>query len=200
MNATDSYTMGGSFVPGPLAGGTAPERSEIAPSTSPATSPVPQPSGKPTKRRFHRIAKIRQQQGLSVRSAARRMGVPMEQVRREEKPDANLSLADLIRWQEALEVPLIDLLVEDTGPLSAPVMARARWLRLMKTVKALMESNASEGVTRMAEMLQQQVLEVMPELDDVTAWHSVGQRRTQDESGRIAERPVSRTFASDALR
>ncbi|MGL4512571.1 MAG: helix-turn-helix domain-containing protein [Lacipirellulaceae bacterium] len=149
--------------------------------------------------RMHRLAEIRRQQGVSVRSAARRMGVPMEQVRREERPTSNLTLADLARWQKAMEVPLIDMLVEQNAPLSSPVMSRARWVRLMKTVRALSEVATTPQVTRMVEMLEQQVLEVMPELQDVVAWHSVGQRRTQDEVGRIAEHPVSSMFARDSL-
>jgi hypothetical protein len=40
----------------------------------------------------------------------------------------------------------------------------------------------------------------MPELQDVAAWHSVGQRRTQDEMGRIAEQTIPDTFVRDALR
>jgi hypothetical protein len=31
----------------------------------------------------------------------------------------------------------------------------------------------------------------MPELKDVSPWHSVGQRRSLDELGRIAEQPFS---------
>ncbi|MEO1496595.1 MAG: helix-turn-helix transcriptional regulator [Planctomycetota bacterium] len=191
MNITDDYTTGVPFNVGPTApAAREPGKPEHKAPADPAAEARP----------LHRIARIREQQGVSIRSAARRMGVTMERVRQEERPDSNLSLADLIRWQEALEVPLIDLLVEDAAPVSAPVLARARWLRLMKTVKALMESSESEGVSRMAAMLETQVLEVMPELEDVTAWHSVGQRRTQDEAGRIAERPVSANFASDGLR
>jgi hypothetical protein len=37
----------------------------------------------------------------------------------------------------------------------------------------------------------------MPELKDVSPWHSVGQRRTQHELGRIAEHPLPDTFFSD---
>lgn len=148
---------------------------------------------------YHRIAEVRRLQGISVRSASRRMGIPMEQVRREERPDANLTMEQMIRWQKALEVPIVDLMIDDNSPLSMPVLARAKWLRLMKTVKALLESSESSSTTCMAQMLEQQVLEVMPELRDVSGWHSVGQRRTQDELGRIAESPVSSNFARDGL-
>lgn len=195
MNVTDDFGMQAPFVPGPT-----PEPPAAAgrPATVQAASSAP--GATPVARPLHRIAKIRAQQGVSIRSAARRMGVPMEQVRREEKPETNLSLEDLLRWQRALDVPLPDLLVEDAAPVSAPVLARARWLRLMKTVRALVEAGEATPMGRMAQMLESQVIEVMPELEDVTAWHSVGQRRTQDECGRIAERPVASNFASDGLR
>ncbi|MEQ8849283.1 helix-turn-helix transcriptional regulator [Botrimarina sp.] len=150
--------------------------------------------------RRHRIAEVRRQQGVSVRSAARRMGVPMQQVRAEERPDSDLKLSDLARWERALEVPLSNLLVDDNAPLSEPVMKRAKWLRLMKTIKALVELNASPAATRMAQMLEQQVVDVAPEMADVGAWHSVGQRRTQDEMGRVVENTLPRTFARDGLR
>lgn len=191
MSVADDFVMSSHFCPGPTAGSQLPRHTE----------PSQQKRGSTPKRpvRCHRIAEVRQQQGVSVRSAARRMGVPMEQVRREERPDTNLTLVDLARWQKALEVPLVDLLVDNNSPLSAPVLKRAKWLRLMKTVKALAELKASAAVSRMAEMLEQQVLEVMPELEDVGAWHSVGQRRTQDEMGRIVEDIVPTSFARDGL-
>jgi hypothetical protein len=77
----------------------------------------PVPAAK-AKRCLHRIADARRRQGVSVRSAARRMGTSMDQVRRQEDPCADLSLSDLYRWQEALEVPVADLLVESDAPLS----------------------------------------------------------------------------------
>ena len=49
----------------------------------------------------------------------------------------------------------------------------------------------------MATMLEQQLIEVMPELKDVAAWHSVGQRRSHDELGRTAERTLPDTFFTD---
>jgi hypothetical protein len=40
-------------------------------------------------------------------------------------------------------------------------------------------------------MLVEQILEIMPELADVTPWHSVGQRRTREDLGRTARMVVS---------
>lgn len=189
MSVADDFTTGSIFG---LGAHTAGAQSNARPSR------VARPAAEPKIGR-HRIHEVRQQQGVSVRSAARRMGVTMQQVRAEERPESDLRLSDLIRWQKALEVPLTDLLVDNDAPLSEPVMKRAKWLRLMKTIKAIVELNASPAATRMAQMLQQQVTEVAPEMTDVGAWHSVGQRRTQDEMGRVADNPVPRTFARDAL-
>ena len=68
----------------------------------------------------------------------------------------------------------------------------------MKTAKAIQESAHNVSVKRLAKMLIEQLVEMMPELAEVSAWHSIGQRRTQDEVGRIAERPVSDNLFNDA--
>jgi hypothetical protein len=70
-------------------------------------------------------------------------------------------------------------------------MERARLVRIMKTVKALVENETSPSANRLAQTLEQQLIEMMPELAEVGAWHSVGQRRSLDEYGRAAERLMS---------
>jgi transcriptional regulator with XRE-family HTH domain len=140
---------------------------------------------------LHRIAAVRQQQGVTLRNVARRLGVPLPVVRRQERPDSDLRLSELLRWQEVLEVPVAELLVEGDGQLSGPVLARSRMVKLMKTVAAIRERASDPGLTRMVTMLVEQILEIMPELADVTPWHSVGQRRTREELGRTARMVVS---------
>lgn len=159
--------------------------------------PVPPVPVAESKRPLHRIADVRKRQGISVRSVARRMHTSIDQVRRQEEPDCDLPLSDLLRWQEALEVPVADLLVESESPLSEPVLTRARLLRIMKTVKAIKETATSSSIQRFATMLESQLVEVMPELKDVSAWHSIGQRRSPNELGRIAERPLPDSFFGD---
>ena len=140
---------------------------------------------------LHRIATVRAEQGVSLRSASRQMGRTMSTVRMQEDETQDLRISDLIGWQKVLGVPLQDLLVDPGPPLSAPVMERARMVRLMKTAAALQENVSSVGAQRLATMLIQQLIEIMPELEHVSAWHSVGQRRSLDEYGRVAERRVS---------
>ena len=111
---------------------------------------------------LHRIADVRRRQGISVRSAARRLHTSIDQVRRQEEPANDMLVSELLRWQQALDVPLADLLVETDGPLSAPNMGRARLSRIMQTVRALKEKATSSSIQRFATMLEQQLVELMP--------------------------------------
>ncbi len=88
-------------------------------------------------------------------------------------------------------MPIADLLVESNGALSPPVQQRARLVRVMKTVAAIMEKSENLSIRRLAQTLVNQLVEIMPELEGVSPWHTVGQRRTLDEPGRIVERMYS---------
>jgi len=153
--------------------------------------PSVRPSVRPAKA-LHRIAEVRQRQGVTLRNVARRLGLEMSVVRRQEQPDCDVRVSDLMKWQEVLEVPVSELLVEAEGQLSGPVLERSRMVKLMKTAAAIREqATAATGLRRMADMLVEQVLEIMPELADVTPWHHVGQRRTLNEVGRTAQCLIS---------
>lgn len=147
--------------------------------------------GRVRKQQLHRIATVRNQQGVSLRSVARQMGRTVSFVRAQEDETEDLKISDLARWQKVLGVPLQDLLVDPDPPLSKPVMERAKLVRIMKTAAALKDNVKSEGAQRLATMLVQQLIEIMPELEHVSPWHSVGQRRSLDEYGRIVERRFS---------
>ena len=142
-------------------------------------------------RPLHRIQDVRRLQGMSLRTAARQLGTDVRSIRAQEQAQTDLKLSDLYKWQRALEVPVAELLVDDNEPLSRPVRERAQLVKVMKTARALLETAASPSTARMAENLIEQLQELMPELKEVSPWHSVGQRRGLDEMGRIAERPIS---------
>ena len=141
-------------------------------------------------RPLHRIAAARGRQGMSRRSLARRLNIDVSQVKSQEQENADMLLSTLYTWQEALDVPVAELLVESNDPLSAPVLKRAQMVRLMKTATAILERAQQLSIRRMAQMLVEQLLELMPELDGVTPWHAVGRRRTQDDLGLAARRRV----------
>ncbi len=135
---------------------------------------------------YHRVAEVRKLQGMSLRSAARQLTLDMRETRRQEKPESDLRLSELIRWQTVLGVPLNELLNEPDAELSQPILRRAQLVRIMKTVKALEEVAESPAIRRLIETLILQMTEIMPELEHVGAWHSVGQRRSLTEFGRAA--------------
>lgn len=141
-------------------------------------------------RKLHRIADVRRLQGVTLRNVSRRLGVPMAVVRRQEEPDCDIRLSDLQQWQQVLDVPIAELLVEADGQLSGPVLERSRMVKLMKTAAAIRERSHDTTTARMVGMLVDQILELMPELADVTPWHTVGQRRTLDDIGRTGQRMV----------
>lgn len=140
---------------------------------------------------LHRIASVRKQQGISLRCAARQLEKEVSQVRVEEEETSDLQLSDIYAWQSVLNVPIADLLMDPETPLSRPVLERARLVRLMKTAAAIHEEAKSVGVRRLAERLVDQLIEIMPELEEVGAWHAVGQRRSLDDYGRVFELCIS---------
>jgi transcriptional regulator with XRE-family HTH domain len=140
---------------------------------------------------LHRIAAVRQQQGISLRGLARQLRTNVRELEAEEEESTDLRLSRVYWWQSVLEVPVSELLVDSNSPLSAPVLERARLVRIMKTVAAIAEKAESTPIKRLAQTLATQLVEMMPELEGVSPWHNVGQRRTLDELGRIAERTYS---------
>ena len=139
-------------------------------------------------RRFHRIQEIRRREGVSLRSAARNLGLDARTVREQEQSSQDLKISDLQRWQKALDVPIAELLVESDEALSGPDPGTHRMVRLMKTAAAIQERADGSRVGRLAQMLVEQLVEIMPELKDVGP---VAQRRPT--SRRHRPRPHVRT-------
>jgi len=150
-------------------------------------------------RPLHRLGTVRRLQGLSRRAVARRMNVEVSAIKLQERATADMPLSRLYDWQRALQVPIAELLVEADDPLSPPVLKRAQLLRLMKTAMAMMEEARQASVRRMAQTLVEQLTEIMPELQEVTAWHRVGQRRRADELGQTAYRCLAEDVFIDRM-
>jgi hypothetical protein len=148
---------------------------------------------------LHRIASVRRLQGLSCRTVARKLNMDVTKVKLQERPNSDLLLSQLYDWQQVLDVPIHELLVESGDHLASPVMRRAQLVRIMKTAMAIQETAKQEGIGRMAQTLIEQLKEVMPELEHVTAWHTVGKRRRRDEYGVAAERRLSDNIFLDLL-
>ncbi len=160
-----------------------------------AAKPLHNPANRP----LHRLAAVRRLQGISRRTVARRLGVDLGTVRRQEQPSCDLLLSELYRWQEVLEVPVGELLAEADDELATPVLKRAQLVRMMKTALAILEVAREEPIRRMAQTLVDQFVEIMPELREVSPWHSVGRRRRRDEMGIAASRRISEDVFVDLM-
>ncbi|MFH1923083.1 MAG: helix-turn-helix transcriptional regulator, partial [Planctomycetota bacterium] len=112
-------------------------------------------------RRFHRLETVRRQEEISRRTVARRLGVSITEVKRQEDETTDLPLSVLYKWQEVLDVPISELLIEPEEPLSSPVRNRAKMLRIMKTAVTILERTRQTAIRRMAQMLVEQLVELM---------------------------------------
>ncbi len=139
---------------------------------------------------LHRANTVRLEQGISIRSVARRLDMSQADTRELLDETHNLSLRDLYRLQAILEVPVATLLVESNDPLSPAVSQRAQFVRLSKTVQSLLELNGDPSLQRHLRNLSCLVFEIFPEGAEVSAWHTVGQRRTANEPSYRDEHPI----------
>ena len=135
----------------------------------------------------NRIAVVRQQQEMSLRSVARHTGVDVRTLRKQEKPTANLTLTELTNWANALDVPVKDLIDVPGQGLTSPIQQRAQLIRIMKSAVSIQENADCESMQAFADTLVSQLVELMPELDGISAWPTYGQRRGSEEVGRAAE-------------
>jgi transcriptional regulator with XRE-family HTH domain len=148
---------------------------------------------------LQKLGSARRRQGLSIRCVAQRLGRTVGEVRAQEEEQADLLVSDLYRWQAALEVPLEELLQEPNDSLSPMVSMRAQLLKVMKTAMAMRRQARCEAERRLARLLTEQLLEIMPELKEVSGWPAVGHRRRSDEMGRIGENPIPDDWMHEAI-
>lgn len=162
------------------------------------SAPTFLPSAAKVRRKLHRIAEIRRSQNLSLADLARRLGISVAEARTQEQPESELTLSELYRWQEALNVPMIEILVESEDYPDNPIRRRSQLVKVMKTVRTILDRSKEESVTILARTLSEQLIEIMPELVHVTSWPSVGQSREAKDYGQAAyrrfESNVSRAF------
>ena len=147
---------------------------------------------------LQKLSLARRRQGLSIRCVAQRLGRTVSEVRAQEDERADMLVSELYRWQAALEVPIEELLEEPEDSLSTAVSVRAQLLKVMKTAIAMRRQARSEAERRLARLLTEQLLEIMPELKEVSGCPAVGHRRRADEVGRIGENPVSEDWLHEA--
>jgi transcriptional regulator with XRE-family HTH domain len=159
-----------------------------APSCAEGLGEVPLPS---TSRPLHRLAAVRRAQRVSRRLLAQRLNVDVDTIKQQEKETTDISLSTLYQWQSVLEVPIGELLAESGDCLSPPVLKRARMVRIMKTARFIAEHAKQPSIRGMARNFVTQLVDLMPELRHIGAWHLVGRRRSPDEQGVAVQRGLS---------
>ncbi len=148
---------------------------------------------------FHRLAEVRNEQGLSLRTVCRRLGDSMNQVRQQECETYDLRISQLYAWQAALEVPLWECIFAPVDGLEANVGSRAAMLVSAKLLKSILEPDNVFGEAKvLLELLVGQISECFPDFSgymaEIGAMHTVGQRRSTDELGAIAYRAVPDSY------
>jgi transcriptional regulator with XRE-family HTH domain len=159
----------------------------ILPFVSPSQDKTPAGGQERSHQQLHRLGAVRQQEGVSQRTIARRLGIGVREVQAQEDESADLPLSTLYRWKEVLNVPISELLREDADELPSPVMFRAKLLRVMRTAATILERTKNVATRRMAQYMVEQLIEIMPELKDTIPWPSVGKCRSRRELGRAAQ-------------
>ena len=137
---------------------------------------------------LHRLAEVRKAQGISIANMSRRLEMASIDVREQEKPTADMLLTQLYKWRDILDVPVSELLINPDDTLDDPIKSRASLVRVMKTVRSILETSREKQVKWLAQTLFDQLIEIMPELKEVSAWPSVGQSREFKDYGQAIYR------------
>ena len=145
--------------------------------------PAPLPS-----RPLHRLAQVRSEQDVSLSNVAKKLGVRVTEARRQEQATTDLLLSQLYRWRDVLQTPIGDLLIDLEEIPTNPIKSRSQLVKMMKTVRAILETTKESGTRILIEMLAAQFIDLMPELEHINAWPTIGQAREQRAPGQAVFR------------
>lgn len=123
---------------------------------------------------LHQIELVRERQDVALRTAVRKLKLPAGSVREQLDPASDLTLSQLYAWQQILNCPVSELLVDEDQRLSEPIKNRAALLQLMKTAVTIRSAAKSGGIKTLSEMLVEQLVELFPEFRDVMPWGGDG--------------------------
>ena len=171
----------------------------IIPSLDPTTASMAPLSVRPeSAQRLHRISEVRRSQNVSLASIAQQLGIPVATAREQEQPESDMLLSQLHLWQKFLGVPVAELLIDLDDYPDNPIRRRGQLVKVMKTVRTILERAQEAPIKLLAQTLSDQLIEMMPELEHVHSWPSVGQSREAKDLGQAAYRRfdanVSRIF------
>ena len=154
------------------------------------TGGAKQPQSRKSEKRFHQIEQVRINQEMSIQTCARKLGISVQEARRQERPTTDLTISQLMAWKEVLDVPLSELVGPFEDELQNPIRNRAKLLKVMKSAKYIHQHTRESRIRTMAENQIDQILEIVPEFETVSPWPEVGQSHEARQPG-VA---VSRRF------
>lgn len=147
------------------------------------------------RRMLHRIPEILEREQVSIRQAARQMGVTVRNAKSQMQRQYDLSLGELDAWSKAIGVPVTELLAVSFDKKRCAACHRAQLVQIMKTVRTLEQKRLSQAAQVLIARLKEQLVDLMPELDTVRGWPIVGQQRTESELGAVAARNLASEFS-----
>jgi transcriptional regulator with XRE-family HTH domain len=148
---------------------------------------------------LHRLGEARRQEEISLGNVARHLGITVEDVRRQECTTTDLPLSVLHKWAKVLGLPVAELVEEPDDSLSTRLLNRAGLVRVTKTAMTILEGARNPQTKRLAQTMVDQLIEIMPELRGVIAWHAVGKPRSLNELGIAAGRRLSAEVFADLV-
>jgi len=104
---------------------------------------------------------------MSREEAARRLKVDVSVVKQQERETTDLPLSILYQWQQLLNVPLSELVVDASDPLEVSRLPRPQMLAMAKTGLWILEKTKQTSIRRMAQTLLNQLVELMPDLREM---------------------------------
>ncbi|MGI5832609.1 MAG: hypothetical protein ACOX6D_08810 [Thermoguttaceae bacterium] len=139
-------------------------------------------------RPLHQVAVARRNQAVSVASCARKLGISVQEARRQEQPTTDLTLSQLMAWKKVLDVPLSELIGPIEDELENPIRNRAMLVKVMKSAKQVRRLTRESRIRIISDNLIEQLVLLMPELESITAWPDVGQSHEARSLGQAAYR------------
>lgn len=119
---------------------------------------------------LHRLGDARKKMGVSWFELARRMGVTVEEIRRQEESE-DISISTLKQWSAALEVQITDLIVEPEEWLDAAHLEKPQAERLLQLACKLRDRSRRRSIQRLAQTFVEQLTEMHPELESSSNGH-----------------------------
>lgn len=162
-------------------------------------SKKPDPGSPPPQKQWNRIAQLRKEERLTLETCAKRMGISLDEARQQEDPCADLTMSQIEAWSNVLNVNY-QLIFQTEQPID-PIADRAFLLRLTKSIAQLLEQVSQEPfsikkIRFIAQSLDGQRREYLPEYDDITPWPEYGKSHEDKDNGVAAYR----RFDSSVLR